>query len=147
MTSGGRLGRFGLSTVLLPLALVLAACGGESILTPTPTLTPTPIPTVVRDLLEEPPKGPGAEIGKGYSFGLYVHCGVRDAYFDGRRWMANPILTDGQGNPNPPDGWASDDGVGTMTLVEEDLAVFRARSGREVEFVPWPPDVEWSPCV
>ena len=36
------------------------------LITPTPTLTPTPMPAVERDRPEEPPQGPGVEIGTGY---------------------------------------------------------------------------------
>ncbi len=77
---------------------------------PSPTATPTPVamPTVEPERVEEPPIGPGAEIGKSYPYTLYVHCGVLDAYFDGRRWMADPML----GNYNPPPGWTDDDSRG-----------------------------------
>ena len=108
------------------------------------TPTPTPMPTPERDRHEEPPRGPGVEIGTGYPYTLYVHCGIRDARFDGRLWMADPILSDGSGNP--PLDWTPDDSVGIMELVRDDLAVFTARSGRIVEFKSWPLDVEWRPC-
>ena len=108
----------------------------------TPTTTPVPMPTVDRERVEEPPRGPGAEIGKWYPYTLYVHCGVRDAYFDGRRWMADPML----GNNNPPPGWTADDSRGVMELVREDLAVFKSVSGRTINFIPWPSDVEWTGC-
>ena len=113
---------------------------------PSSTVTPTlgPMPTAERNLPERPPKGPGVEPGKSYRYSLYVHCGIRDAYFDGRQWMANPMLNDGSGNPPP--GWTNDDSHGIMVLVREDLVIFTARSGRIVEFVPWPSDVEWRPC-
>ena len=84
------------------------------------------------------------EIGTGYPYTSYVHCGIRDARFDGRLWMADPILNDGSGNP--PLDWTPDDSVGIVELVRDDLAVFTARSGRIVEFIPWPLDVEWRPC-
>ena len=54
---------------------------------------------------EKPPRSPGAETGKPYSYTLYTHCGILSAYFDGRRWMADPMLTDGSGNPPP--GWGN----------------------------------------
>ena len=112
---------------------------------PAPTPTPMPMPTVERDRLEGPPQGPGVEIGTGYPYALYVHCGIRDARFDGRLWMADPMLSDGSGNP-PPD-WTAEDSRGTMEVVRDDLAVFTAESGRIVEFIPWPLDVEWRPCA
>ena len=111
-------------------------------LEPLPTLTPIPMPTVELERVEEPPIGLGAEVGKGYPYTLYVHCGVRDAHFDGRRWMADPML----GNHNPPPGWTADDSRGVMELVREDLAVFTSRSGRTIKFIPWPSDVEWTGC-
>ena len=111
---------------------------------PTGTPTPMPMPTPERDRPEGPPQGPGAEIGIGYPYTLYVHCGVRDARFDGRLWMADPMLSDGSGNP--PLDWTAEDSDGIMELIENDLAVFTAESGRIIEFTPWPPDVELSPC-
>ena len=115
--------------------------------TPPPTATPTPMPmpTVARDRLEVPPQGPAVEIGRAYPYELYVHCGIRDARFDGRLWMADPMLSDGSGNP--PMDWAPADSVGVMELVNNDLAVFTAGSGRIIEFKPWPSDVEWRPCA
>ena len=112
---------------------------------PTATPTPAPMPTIGRGVLEEPPQGPGVDIVKDYPFTLYVHCGVRDARFDGRLWMANPMLSDGSGNP-PPD-WTSEDGAGFMMLVRDDLAIYTAKSGRRIEFIPWPSNVEWRPCA
>ena len=110
----------------------------------TPTATPAPEPTLDPDISERPPRGPGAEIGDVYPLTLYVHCGVRDAHFDGRVWMADPMLSDGSGNPPP--GWTSDDSQGTIELVRDDLAVFKSVSGRTINFIPWPSHVEWVPC-
>ena len=112
---------------------------------PTATPTPAPMPTVGRGVLEEPPQGPGVDIGKDYPFTLYVHCGVRDARFDGRLWMANPMLSDGSGNPPPV--WTSEDGAGFIMLVRDDLAIYTAKSGRRIEFIPWPSNVGWRPCA
>ncbi len=113
-------------------------------LDPPPTPTPTPMPTMERDRPEEPPQGPGVEIGTGYPYTLYIHCGIRDARFDGRLWMADPMLSDGSGNP--PLDWAPADSVGIMELVNDNMAVFTAESGRTILFIPWPLDVEWRPC-
>ena len=64
------------------------------------------------------------------------HCGVRDAKFDGRWWVADPIV-----GINPPDEWDPGDEFGTMTLVNERLAVFTTKSGRHsYEFIPWHSD-------
>jgi len=118
---------------------VLGTEGRTSLQTP----TPAPKPTVERFYLEPPPLGAGVEIGQDYQFSLYVHCGVRDANFDGRRWMADPIL----GSGSPPRDWTSDDSKGVMELVSEDLARFTSKTGRIIEFIPWPSDVVWRPCV
>ena len=126
-------------------ASLLGTHNDAPLITPTPTLTPTPMPAVERDRPEEPPQGPGVEIGTGYPYTLYVHCGVRDAQFDGRIWMADPMLSDGSGNP--PLDWAPADSVGIMELVNDNLAVFTAESGRTIQFKPWPLDVEWRPCA
>ena len=114
------------------------------LITLTSTPAPAPMPTRERDRHEEPPQGPGVEIGTGYPYTLYVHCGIRDARFDGRLWMADPMLSDGSGNP--PLDWTAADSRGKMKLVRDDLAVFTAESGRIIEFIPWPPNVEWRPC-
>ena len=111
----------------------------------TATPTPMPMPTPERGSLEVPPQGSGVEIGRAYPYELYVHCGIRDARFDGRLWMADPMLSDGSGNP--PVDWTPDDSVGIMELVNDDLAVFTAKSGRTIQFKPWPLDVEWRPCA
>ena len=113
-------------------------------LNPPPAPTPTPMPTMERDRPEEPPQGPGVEIGTGYPYTLYIHCGIRDARFDGRLWMADPMLSDGSGNP--PLDWAPADSVGIMELVNDNMAVFTAESGRTILFIRWPLDVEWRPC-
>ncbi len=115
------------------------------LIAPTSTPTPAPMPTVERGRHEEPPQGPGVEIGTDYPYTLYVHCGVRDARFDGRLWMADPMLSGGSGNPALD--WAPADSVGIMKLVNDNLAVFTAESGRTIQFKPWPLDVEWRPCA
>ncbi len=109
-----------------------------------PTPTPAPKPTVERFSLEEPPLGSGVEIGKEYPFSLYVHCGIRDARFDGRLWMADPMLSDGNGNP--PRNWTPGDSKGVMELAGKDLARFTSRTGWVIEFIPWPSDTPWRPC-
>ena len=125
-----------------------------------PTATPSPIPMVKASLPETsaareetgaghpyilneaPPLGAGVEIGKRYPHSLYAHCGVRDARFDGRTWMATPMY----GGYNAPQGWTRDDFRGTMELVRDDQAVFTANSGRIIKFKPWPSEIEWGPC-
>ena len=131
-----------------------------------PTSTPTPRPTVEGSLFvapslgsgveigdgyplipnEAPPLGPGVEIGKSYPHDLYVHCGVRDARFDGRTWMPDEGPSDGSVGYLPTD-WIRGDSRGSMKLISDDLAAFTANSGRMVLFKPWPSDVEWNPCA
>jgi hypothetical protein len=61
---------------------------------PKPTPTPNPSPrdgsSTCSGQEELPPCGPGVEMGKPYPYTLYTHCGIRSAYFDGRRWVAAP---------------------------------------------------------
>ena len=37
--------------------------------------------------------------------------------------------------------------VGVMELVNDNLAVFTAESGRTIQSNPWALDVEWRPCA
>ena len=98
------------------------------------TPTPAPISTVQANTLDGPPQGPGAAIGESYPFSLYVHCGVRDAQFDGRIWMADPMVSDK--DVNPPSDWTVDDFEGVMKLFRDDLAIFTARSGERLGSYP-----------
>ena len=85
-----------------------------------------------------------AVIGKGYPHLLYTHCGVREAMFSGRLWLAQPRLDDGRGNS--PAGWDDPLTEGVMVLLRSDLAVFRSESGQVAEFVPWPRGRAREPC-
>ena len=62
--------------------------------------------------------------GRSYRYELYTHCGVRNAYFAGRWWLAAPPLDDGSGNP--PRGWDNPTQVGKMRLTTRRRAEFRA---------------------
>jgi hypothetical protein len=88
------------------------------------------------------PSGPGAEVGKGYPFQLYTHCGIEFDGFSGRWWRAIKPLNDGQGGP--PMGWGDPHETGTMTLVKPDEAMFKGENGVEVRFRL--SDVEPPPC-
>ena len=114
-----------------------------------PTSTPSPRTTLSCSGREEgPPCGPGVEIGKTYAYSLYTHCGVRAAFLDGRRWVADPVLSD-NGNVNPPLGWGNPMDHGNMELVTPDLAQFTSASGSVAEFRPLPDGEEypWRPCA
>lgn len=78
---------------------------------------------------------------------LYTHCGIRDAAFAGRRWVADPRAPE----PAPvagPDGIVRVDGytTGEMRLVAPDRARFTA-PGAVVEFVPAQPGPARPPCA
>ena len=123
--------------IFLPLALL--ACGSEG--ASTPTTTPAPMPTAA------PPAEAGpAEIGVRYTHNLYTHCGVRYADFDGRRWLADPVLSSNEGL-SPPEGWGNPSDPGTMELVSKDRALFLSHSGDQAFFKPAPEDYSFELCV
>ncbi len=66
----------------------------------------------------------GVRMGVAYEYELYTHCGIRQAYFAGRYWVADPPLGDGSGNPPP--GWGNPTQRGSMELVAPQRAEFRA---------------------
>jgi hypothetical protein len=110
------------------------------------TATPSPRETATScSEREEKPRCPGAEIGKAYPFALYTHCGIRSADFDGRRWIADPIL----GSANPPPGWGNPADKGSMELVSEDRARFTSTRGLVAEFRPLAEgeDYPWGLCM
>ena len=96
---------------------------------------------------QPPPPYAKADIGKEYSHELFTVCGVGGALFDGRFWMADPPLDDGDGNPPP--GWGDHTTKGVMALVHEDRAVFTSNTGQTAEFVLWSAEIELAddwPC-
>ena len=118
---------------------------------PTPTAPPAPTPspwprfTTCSGQEEEPPCGPGADVGRPYPYTLYTHCGVRAAFFDGRRWIVDPVLTD---SGTPPEDWPAFESSGEMKLVTADLARFTSKSGLVAGFRPLPEGAgyPWRPC-
>lgn len=124
--------------ILLPLLLslfVFLACGSAS------TATPAPMPTAALE-----PDAGLAEIGVRYKHNLYTHCGIRYANFDGRRWLADPILTNNEG-VSPPPGWGNPSDPGTMELLTKDRAMFLSHSGVQAFFEPAPEDYEFKICL
>ncbi len=89
---------------------------------------------------QPPPPYPKAEVGKEYPHELFTFCGVGGALFDGRFWMADPPLVDGEGNAPP--GWGDHTTKGAMALVREDRAVFTSNRGQMAEFAPSSPETE-----
>ncbi len=119
--------------VLFFLLLALLACGSEKKATATPAPMPTAAPVT---------DGAPAQIALRYPHQLYTHCGVRYADFDGRKWLADPIL----GGANPPPGWGNPFDTGTMELVSKDRALFLSDSGEQAFFEPAPEDYEFKIC-
>ncbi len=82
---------------------------------------------------DAPPCGPGAEIGKRYSYILHTHCGIRSVHFDGRWWVADPILRFNGGHPPP--GWDNPKARGKIELIAQDRARFTKRAGLVTDFL------------
>lgn len=79
----------------------------------------------------EPPYGPGAEVGETYDYVLSTHCGIKWTRIDGVWWETNP-LNDGSGNPPP--GWDNPWDAGEMKILDDDTAIYRGGPGAEVRF-------------
>ena len=94
-----------------------------------------------------PPCGSGVEIGKPYPYTLLTHCGIRGAYFAGRKWVPSPVLT--AEKVHPPPGWGNPFHQGEMRLLAEDLARFVTGTGLAAEFRPLPEGDKypWGPCA
>lgn len=85
-----------------------------------------------------------AELGRPYWHLLNSHCGIGGTRFDGRDWIADPLLSDGQGNPPR---WKGAIPGGTITLTEENVAVYENRGGKHTaRFRPRRPDEEPFSC-
>ena len=137
----------------LPLALLACVSEKTSMPTATPasihTATPAPLPTATPAPMPTAApmaEGAPAEIGVRYSHNLYTHCGVRYADFDGRKWLADPVLTS-PGGANPPPGWGNPGDSGTMELVSKDRALFQSKSGKRAFFEPAPEDYPFKLCL
>jgi hypothetical protein len=74
------------------------------------------------------PCSDGVSPGVAYRFNLLTHCGIEWAYFDGRYWVPRPRV-------DPPSNWAAIEG-GTMTLEEQEVAIFSADEGGGARFAP-----------
>ena len=114
--------------------------------TPTPTPVPPPAGSVggCNKSSTLPPCASGADVGVAYVHQLNTHCGIRSAYFDGRRWIASPIL----GGLDPPSGWGNPFEYGAMELIAENSARFTSSAGLVAEFRPLAEGEEdpWAAC-
>ena len=119
------------------LVLALLACGANA----TPTATLVPRPTAAAN-----PEAGAAEIMVLYHHVLYTHCGIRYADFNGRRWLADPVLTSNEGL-SPPPGWDNPNDRGTIELVTKDRAMFISHSGERAFFIPAPDDYQFKLCL
>ncbi len=74
------------------------------------------------------PCSPAEGCPKTFDYELVTHCGIRWAYFDGRRWIT-PFRRD------LPEGWEQPVQAGQMEVLSHDLAVFTSE-GHELTFRP-----------
>lgn len=111
-------------------AVAFAACGDED------GVATGGRPQVVEgpaqaDIDNEPPYGPGAEVGESYDYVLYTHCGIEWARIDGVWWRTPPV---DDGNANPPSGWGNPYDAGELLVVDDTTAVYSGGPDVEVEF-------------
>ena len=105
-----------------------------------PTATPAPKPTAMPTV-----EGGQAQIGVRYSHPLFTHCGIQYTNFDGRTWVADPIVKL-FGGPDPPYGWKSPYDPGTIEMVAKDRALFLSDSGERAFFFDPPEDYDFKLC-
>lgn len=111
-------------------AMAFAACGDED------GVATGDRPQVVEgpaqaDIDNEPPYGPGAEVGESYDYVLYTHCGIEWARIDDVWWRTTPL---DDGNANPPSGWGNPYDAGELLVVDDTAAVYSGGPNVEVEF-------------
>jgi len=113
----------GVRTCASTLGLLVAAAGlgvvGRSTIADTVVEGPA-----AADIANEPPYGPGAEVGESYDYVLYVHCGVEWARLDGVWWQTERL-----GNANPPSSWGNPYDKGRMYLLDTDNAEYDGPDG------------------
>ncbi len=121
--------------LLAALSVSLAGCtsspAGLKADTP-PSLQPTSDGGVrPGQKVETPPlkvAPPGATVKETFDYELVTHCGIRWAYFNGRRWITP--------RRDLPEGWgAASPQAGQMKVLSHDLAVFTSE-GHELIFRP-----------
>ena len=82
-----------------------------------------------------------SQLGPAVPYGLYTHCGISEAQYQGRYYELVPPLADG--NFSPPDGWGNPDQQGTLTPVSETEVVFTDDAGHRVTFTLRPGATTW----
>ncbi len=111
------------AALFVTVALV-AACDAD-----TSSAPPEPVATSM--VQAPPPLGVGAEVGRGYPYTLWTHCGIEHARIDGTVWVADPPLGNGA---NPPREWENPRAEGTLVLQTGDTATFTSAAGQLAYF-------------
>jgi hypothetical protein len=83
------------------------------------------------DIDNEPPYGPGVQVGESYDYVLSTHCGVEWARIDGVWWRTTPR---NDGSANPPSGWGNPYDAGRLQIVDGFTAVYAGGPDVDVEF-------------
>lgn len=92
--------------------------------------------------IREVPCGPGAIAGLWYPYRVSTHCGLEQAFFDGRWW----VTASRAGGLNAPPGWTDPSQLGRMRLLGASEAQFMAPGGLEATFIPADPGFEPPVC-
>lgn len=117
--------------ILVLAAAVLSGCGDDD-------RTEGPAQEAIDN---QPPYGPGVQVGESYDYDLYTHCGIEWARIDGVWWQTAPL---DDGNANPPDGWGNPYDAGRLVVDTETTATYTSEAGTAVEFERT--DVEVAPA-
>jgi hypothetical protein len=93
---------------------------------------------------EEPCQAGTAELGRWYRLDLLTHCGIEGAHFNGRTWLVDPPLDEGE---RRPPGVKDPVQPGLMRLLAEDLAEFKVVGRLGLRFRPAPDGYERPGCA
>jgi hypothetical protein len=116
------------------MALVAALAAAAALATP--AASPPPGALRCNPAVHHLPCSRGMRLRMRYRFDLGTTCGIVEAWFDGRLWVASPNLTDG--SDHAPPGWASPWQRGAISLTTRKRGVFRAAK-LVAHFRPAPP--------
>ncbi len=75
--------------------------------------------------------------GKAVSYSVNTHCGVESTRIGGVWWRAIAPPQGSEGPASAPEGWTDPYQNGSLTVLSDERAVFRAH-GAEVIFTPLP---------